>query len=44
MMFPEDGGMMSGDNYEIEAVSRGVDLLLPQREIRAKGRVWYAVV
>lgn len=38
------GGIMSGDNYEHEHVSGGVDELLPQRELLAKGRLWWARV
>lgn len=36
------GGIMSGDNYELELVAGGVDELLPHRELLAKGRLWWA--
>ena len=38
------GGIMSGDNYEEPSVAAGVDRLLPQRGLAAKGRLWWARV
>ena len=35
------GGILSGDNYEAGSVARAVDELLPERQIVAKGRVWW---
>ena len=37
------GGILSGDNYEIPAVAKGVKMLLPQHKLLANGRLWWAV-
>ena len=37
----KDGGILSGDNYEFDGVSAAVDNLLPDRQLAAKGRVWW---
>ncbi len=36
------GGIISGDNYEAATVAQGVNELLPQRELLANGRLWWA--
>lgn len=36
------GCLLTGDNYEIPAVAKGVKLLLPQHKLLANGRLWYA--
>lgn len=35
------GGIISGDNYEADTVAGGVDELLPNRQLGAKGRLWW---
>ena len=35
------GGFLTGDNYEASSVARAVDELLPDRQLAAKGRVWW---
>jgi predicted O-methyltransferase YrrM len=37
------GGILSGDNYEIAAVAKGVSKLLPGHTLRANGRLWVYV-
>lgn len=39
----KEGGVLSGDNYEIPTVAKAVDELLPHRELLANGRLWWAV-
>lgn len=38
----KQGGILSGDNYEIPEVARGVRELLPKHKLLANGRLWYA--
>jgi predicted O-methyltransferase YrrM len=35
------GGIMSGDNFEIPEVAKGVKTLLPQFKLLANGRLWW---
>ncbi len=35
------GGILSGDNYEIPAVAKGVSNLLPGHQLLANGRLWW---
>jgi len=35
------GGILSGDNYEIPAVAKGVKKLLPSHQLLANGRLWW---
>ncbi len=35
------GGILSGDNYEINAVAKGVSKLLPGHSLLANGRLWH---
>ena len=35
------GGVLSGDNYEIAAVAKGVSKLLPGHKLLANGRLWW---
>lgn len=37
------GGILSGDNYEIPEVAKGVRTLLPKHKLLANGRLWWAV-
>jgi predicted O-methyltransferase YrrM len=37
-----NGGILSGDNYEIPTVAQGVNEALPHKELLANGRVWWA--
>lgn len=37
------GAILSGDNYEIAAVAKGVSKLLPGHKLLANGRLWWAV-
>lgn len=36
------GGILSGDNYEIPAVAKGVTKWLPKHQLLANGRLWWA--
>lgn len=36
------GGILSGDNFEIPAVAKGVKALLPGYQLLANGRLWWA--
>lgn len=36
------GGILSGDNYEIPEVAKGVQTLLPDHRLLANGRLWWA--
>jgi len=35
-----NGGLMTGDNYEIPTVAEGVKAMLPHHTIAGKGRIW----
>jgi cephalosporin hydroxylase len=36
------GGIISGDDYDLETVRVAVDKLLPNRQVHANGRLWWA--
>jgi predicted O-methyltransferase YrrM len=37
------GAILSGDNYEIPEVAKGVRTLLPKHKLLANGRLWWAI-